>query len=841
MIRIQRENRPPPKLLSQKGHASHEAAAKHFENEHLSELGRFRFDTWRFSRVVSNDLLLLQHNKCAYCEQRLYSESLVASQRKSKAVQQKSSSAGSSSSNFELDHWRPRQNAREHKGKPSALHYWWFAYTWENLYLACATCNRSKRNVFPVTGERASSGASWDEAQSEGPLLLEPGKDDGGLYLRFGEEGHIVADPVDAHPHAMDRAQTTIDVLKLDRNDLRELRNAHAARVSKQFFNGDPSETAWHELLGDAAPFAALTRQMTARWILDDEARRSGPAHDILMSVDATALETEETRRRRAETGAGAGSGARTDAELLDALREDELGGAADPALEETPPEAVPPVDEPAIDANVDADLGSGAFITEVEITTFKSIHHMTLQPLIKPSELLAYGPDEEAPSIQLGWLSLLGENGVGKSSVLQAVALALAGPSGVEAGRCLGTSREKFVMYGHDEARVRVQLSSHSEPIEMRIDKSGCHFDRWNPPGTFLRAYGATRLPPNSTRPPDTYEPTWFENLFDSYSPLADVKAWLRGLEGDELGLKAARQCFQDILGLDPIQEADGTERLRIEIERDGKLVVDGQPLGNLSSGFQTLIALAADLMAGMQSGLSDMQQASGIVLLDEIGAHLHPAWKMRIVQSMRKAFAGMQFITTTHEPLCLRGHTEGEVGIVLREPLEGDEQITPKVAFRVRLDTDLPSPSRLRVDQLLTSKHFGLNSTIDPRIDADFTEYYQLLALTDKELAERSTPTKDLAGRRDELRDRLRGEGVLGYTRRDQLVYEAIDRHLAGEDRLALDPPPPADDAAAAKARTEADERKERVLKRIAALWDYTVLDVDPNDAKAAAEDMR
>ena len=79
-------------------------------------------------------------------------------------------------------------------------------------------------------------------------------------------------------------------------------------------------------------------------------------------------------------------------------------------------------------------------------------------------------------------------------------------------------------------------------------------------------------------------------------------------------------------------------------------------------------------------------MSHASGIVLLDEIDAHLHPRWKMRIVESLRATFSGMQFIVTTHEPLCLRGIKEQEV-VVLRR--EGDD---------VRYIDDLPSPSDLR-----------------------------------------------------------------------------------------------------------------------------------------------
>ena len=105
--------------------------------------------------------------------------------------------------------------------------------------------------------------------------------------------------------------------------------------------------------------------------------------------------------------------------------------------------------------------------------------------------------------------------------------------------------------------------------------------------------------------------------------------------------------------------------------------------------------------------------------MLIDELGAHLHPRWRMRIVPSLRQVFPRVQFLTSTHDPLCLRGLGDGEVVVVKRDP-DGE----------VVAVTDLPSVAGLRVDQLLTSEHFGLNSTIDPELDSLFAEYYLLKA---------------------------------------------------------------------------------------------------------------
>jgi hypothetical protein len=156
-----------------------------------------------------------------------------------------------------------------------------------------------------------------------------------------------------------------------------------------------------------------------------------------------------------------------------------------------------------------------------------------------------------------------------------------------------------------------------------------------------------------------------------------------------------------------------------------------------------------------------------------------------MKVVNSLRKALPSMQFLVTTHDPLCLRGIGEGEVAVTRRN-----------TSAEVVAMTDLPSPGDLEVDQLLTSDFFGLNSTKDQEVEAFFTEYYTLLA--------RPEPG-DKKPRLDFLREELEGRGQLGATLRESLVYEAIDRVLANHRR---DPIP----------RTEL---KESAVEAVSKIW--------------------
>jgi len=90
-----------------------------------------------------------------------------------------------------------------------------------------------------------------------------------------------------------------------------------------------------------------------------------------------------------------------------------------------------------------------------------------------------------------------------------------------------------------------------------------------------------------------------------------------------------------------------------------------------------------------------------------------------------------------------------------------------------RVHALTGLPSPDDFRVDQLLTSDFFGLDSTIDAETDALFDEYYALLALPEPDAAQ----AQRLAMLQDQLKDRR----YMGTTLRESLMYEAVDRIVA------------------------------------------------------------
>jgi hypothetical protein len=214
---------------------------------------------------------------------------------------------------------------------------------------------------------------------------------------------------------------------------------------------------------------------------------------------------------------------------------------------------------------------------------------------------------------------------------------------------------------------------------------------------------------------------------------------------------------------------------------------------LRSLSDGYKSIIALACDMMQALMQGNTKMEVAEGIVLLDEIGTHLHPRWKMRVVNSFRAAFPRLQFIVTTHDPLCLKGLFDGEIAVFDKNE-----------AGQVFAIANLPDPGEYRADQLLSSRFFGLNSTIDEETEKEFNEYYALLGREDKLSAK---DKKKL----NQLKENLKDKKHLGNSLREELAFNAVDTLLSKEKQQ--------------EQTTPVKELKQKTISYLQALWDKPI----------------
>lgn len=82
--------------------------------------------------------------------------------------------------------------------------------------------------------------------------------------------------------------------------------------------------------------------------------------------------------------------------------------------------------------------------------------------------------------------------------------------------------------------------------------------------------------------------------------------------------------------------------------------------PFKYLSDGVRNMLAMVADIAfrcAMLNPHLKEdaAEKTTGVVLIDELDLHLHPAWQKKVVKNLKDSFPNIQFIVTTHSPLIL------------------------------------------------------------------------------------------------------------------------------------------------------------------------------------------
>ena len=123
--------------------------------------------------------------------------------------------------------------------------------------------------------------------------------------------------------------------------------------------------------------------------------------------------------------------------------------------------------------------------------------------------------------------------------------------------------------------------------------------------------------------------------------------------------------------------------------------------PFDNLSDGYRAMIALVADfarrLAIANQNTDIDPLLGDGILLIDEIDAHLHPKWQYRVIDDLRRTFPNVQLIVTTHsaevvssvpkESVYLLDSTDRDV--VITHPEEQTEGDSPDYISNIVMQT--------------------------------------------------------------------------------------------------------------------------------------------------------
>ncbi|MGJ7538569.1 MULTISPECIES: AAA family ATPase [unclassified Variovorax] len=340
-------------------------------------------------------------------------------------------------------------------------------------------------------------------------------------------------------------------------------------------------------------------------------------------------------------------------------------------------------------------------------------------------------------------WTVVIGENGTGKSTVLQAIALTAAGKLRVN-----DLASSTFAQLVDRRQKGALEISAHfeftkssladpklhplhngslspstklSSRVRLKPKETSLRADAWygdaaeplagapdpldearaaEAPLWFVIGYGIQRTLPGSGRTPDLTRPSVdrMKPLFDSGYPLASTsfishygsrqakaRAYSTMLKRAIISTGVLPEDISDLelRGFGGVSKAtDLLERNRFQ-QTMGKDSVK-IPAVALAHGYQSTIAWIADLVGHIlleaKNTSIEPKDFEGLVLIDEIDLYLHPRWQASLIPALRQTFPKLQFVATTHSPVVLATLAPEEVIRLQADPKTGHvRQITP------------------------------------------------------------------------------------------------------------------------------------------------------------------
>ncbi len=320
-----------------------------------------------------------------------------------------------------------------------------------------------------------------------------------------------------------------------------------------------------------------------------------------------------------------------------------------------------------------------------------------------------------------------LGKNGFGKTTVLQAIALANMPEQTID------IKYKKFIKQGQNSAEIYLKRKDEKE-LRITIDNDKRVYETEFSQEPIFLAYGPNIFSKETRLDYDeiinsllngSSEWCHINSIFSEYDDkLYNTLNILQKLS-DQKSQKATQ--IKDII-IKKLNDLIPDYRIGTQKNGSDYYFIDNSnnylDLTQISEGYRTNILLITDIIIKIVSLRSSFNlhsslekvfvKAKGVIAIDEFDRHLHPSWQRKFVSDLQQHFPNIQFILTTHNP----------VSILNRNINEIQEITLIKDNFILK---EVKEPTSLMDIELILLKYFGLNSVVGDLLQSKIDEYYE------------------------------------------------------------------------------------------------------------------
>jgi predicted ATP-binding protein involved in virulence len=255
------------------------------------------------------------------------------------------------------------------------------------------------------------------------------------------------------------------------------------------------------------------------------------------------------------------------------------------------------------------------------------------------------------------------------------------------------GDKISKNLFFGKSNLGIFLEEKKHlsdnsSQERQIRENSWNLSPDEWiRHSGFFSAAYGPyRRFEGGNPEWQKIFENPSFANLaahlsvFGEDVALTEAISWLK-----ELNYKSLEKNKESRHTLDNLKKLINSEdflphNAQLEsVSSEGVFFKDGNgtiiSVNQMSDGYRSVLSMTFELIRqlvrvyGSEAVFKNIEKGEmfidlpGVVLVDEIDAHLHPTWQTRIGNWFLKYFPQLQFIVTSHSPLVCRAAEKGSI----------------------------------------------------------------------------------------------------------------------------------------------------------------------------------